>query len=97
MRGVDERHIVKDMRDSARRGNDMIANNDFKRHNDLFDKRLVARNLPTNPLPVVSKRGGDMRNMVQEGRNKEQFKKAATMFMTHTNPIGAKVVTSMFG
>ena len=96
MRGVDERNIAMDIRNSVRRGNDMIANNDFKRPNDLFDKRLVARNLP-NLIPVVSKRGGDMRNLVQEGRKKEQFKKAATLFMTHTNPIGAKVVTSMFG
>lgn len=90
MRGVDERNIVKDIRDSVRRGNDLIANNDFKRHNELFDRKLRAT-VPKPVLPTVSSRGGDMRNMVCEGRKKAQFKKAATVFMTHSVPVSNKV------
>ena len=90
-RGVDERDLEKDFRDQLRRGNDLVASNDFRRPHQILSKVMKASSLPVLIKPVVSTRGGDVRHLVKQGREKAQFKKATSVFTQHTHPQKFKV------
>ena len=91
LRGHDERDVVKNMRDQVRRTIADSKTHDVLRHNCLLHNRVKDLSRLKPVKPVVSLRGGDIRNIVQEGRKKAQSKKAGTLFMTHTQPINNKV------
>ena len=91
MRGVDERNLVLDMRDQLSRGNDLVANHDFRRPHQILNKVMKASSLPVLIKPVVSTRGGDVRHLVKQGREKAQFKKATSLFTQHTHPQRIKI------
>jgi hypothetical protein len=91
IRGHDERDMVKNMRDQLRRHIADGKTHDNLRHNVLLHSRVKDINRLKAVKPVVSLRGGDLRNIVQEGRKKAQFKKASSIFMTHTQPVVNKV------
>ena len=91
LRGHDERDMVKNMRDQVRRSVADSKTHDVLRHNVLLHNRVKDVSRLKAVKPIVSLRGGDLKNIVQEGRKKAQFKKSSSLFMTHTQPIVNKV------
>tara|TARA_R110001632_G_scaffold79926_2_gene178928 strand:- start:134 stop:466 length:333 start_codon:yes stop_codon:yes gene_type:complete len=89
LRGGSDTDMVKNARDKLRANID-LSRTDLKRHNILFNNTLNNQRLKA-VKPVISLRGGDIRNLVQEGRKKAQFNKALSVFTTHSNPVNNKV------
>ncbi len=89
LRGVSDTNLVKNAREQLRAVAE-TAKNDPRRHNAIFDNPLKNQRLVAK-RPVISVRGGDLRNIVQEGRKKAQFNKAFSVFTAHTAPINHKV------
>jgi len=78
-RGMDHRDIVKDGRNAMRRGIE-LSKNDYRRPNLLFDPKAKLQQSLKKSKPIVSTRGGDVRNIVCEARKRSQFKKAHSDF-----------------
>lgn len=93
LRGHDIRDTAKTMRDMVRREIADGKTMDKVRHNDLLHTRIKDTNRLPVVKPVVSLRGGDIRNIIQEGRKKAQSNKANSIFMTHTQPVVNKVIS----
>ena len=89
-RGMDIRDKVKCMRDEIRFKNELVDNMDFRRPNQLYSKYQPAKSQPILKA-VVSARGGDLRNVVKQGREKAQFKKAIEPFTQLTQPQNFKL------
>ena len=91
LRGHDIRDTAKTMRDIVRREIADGKTMDKVRHNKLLHQRIKDTNRLPVVKPVVSLRGGDIRNIIQEGRKKAQANKANSIFMTHSHPVVNKV------
>lgn len=78
-RGMDHREIVKDARNAVRRGLE-IGKTDLRRVNELYEPKAKKQVSLRRAKPVVSTRGGDVRNIVQDARKRSQFKKAHSDF-----------------
>ena len=86
MRGMDNKDIVKTARDVVRRGIADGKSSDLLRHNELLHNRVKDIRRLNVPKPVISVRGGDIRNIIQEGRKKAQHNKAHSPFTVHSQP-----------
>lgn len=89
VRGMDDRDSVKCMRNIVRKQID-LKTTDLRRGHDIFANVTKAQNL-RKVKPVISTRGGDSRNMVQEGRKKAQHNKANSPFNKYTIPFNQKI------
>jgi len=87
MRGMDNRDVVKTARDVMRRGIADDRTQDKLRHNNLLHNRITDIKRLKPVKPVISIRGGDIKNIIQEGRKKAQFNKATSPFTIHSQPV----------
>jgi len=87
---MDIRDKVKCMRDMARHANNLSDNIDFRRPNEIFSKYQKATSQPILKA-VVSARGGNMSDMVKQGREKAQFNKSMSNFTQTAIPNKMKI------
>ena len=90
MRGMDNRDMVKCMREQTRFNNEFMAKTDFRRPHAFKSMYQKPSNMPV-PKPVVSARGGDLKDIVKQGREKAQFNKAVSPFTQTTIPNKMKI------
>lgn len=89
--GHDNRDVVKSVRDVARREISKLKE-ETRRHND-FDRRIPDVSKLRTIRPVIAPRGGDIKNIIQEGRKKAQHNKAYSPFMSRVEPIKHKYMS----
>jgi hypothetical protein len=89
-RGHDIRDREKTARDVIRNAVDLSDNIDFRRPNQLYSlyqraqPQLIAK-------PVISMRGGNLKDMVKQGREKAQFNKSMSNFTQTAIPNKMKI------
>ena len=89
MRGMDSKDLVMCHRNMIRAGID-LARTDLRRPHKILDKTGPSQILKF-VKPVISVRGGDNRNMIQEARKKAQHNLANSVFTKFSVPTNNKI------
>jgi hypothetical protein len=89
-RGIDNRDVVKNMRDRARYNIAYSKDVDMRRPDTFRNNPKDIGKLKVK-TPVISNRGSDLKDQVLEGRKKAQYNKANSGFMRFTTPVDTKI------